>query len=340
MSDDIAPGGWLVTAALAALISVALIVVLRPWLQRYALARPNARSSHREPTPQGAGIAVIAATIVAASAVVYFSATGGAMVTPLLGIFAGAVLMAAVGAVDDVRPIAVAPRLLLQALIVAGVIYSLPDHLRVFAVLPLGLERCLLMLAGLWFVNLVNFMDGVDWMTVAEVVPVTASLVVLGQTNALPAYGTLVAAALGGAILGFAYFNRPTASVFLGDVGSLPIGLLLGWLLLLVATTGHLTAAIVLPLYYLADATITLLRRFVRGEPVWQAHRAHFYQQATDRGFSVIRVVAWVFVVNVALAVLAILTVIIPGKLIVAAALFGGTIIVAGLLFAFSWGRK
>jgi UDP-N-acetylmuramyl pentapeptide phosphotransferase/UDP-N-acetylglucosamine-1-phosphate transferase len=241
MSDDIAPGGWLVTAALAALISVALIVVLRPWLQRYALARPNARSSHREPTPQGAGIAVIAATIVAASAVVYFSAPEGAMVPPLLGIFAGAVLMAAVGAVDDIRPIAVAPRLLLQALIVAGVIYLLPNQLRIFAPLPWWLERCLLVLAGLWFVNLVNFMDGLDWMTVAEVVPATASLVVLGQTIALPAYGTLIAAALGGAILGFAYFNRPIASVFLGDVGSLPIGLLLGWLLLLVATSGHLT---------------------------------------------------------------------------------------------------
>ena len=103
-------------------------------------------------------------------------------------------------------------------------------------------------------------------------------------------------------MIGFAYFNRPVARLFLGDVGSLPIGLLLGWLLLLVATSGHLAAAILLPLYYLADATITLLRRLIRREPVWQAHRTHFYQLATDRGFTVMQVVTRVFFVNVVLA--------------------------------------
>ncbi len=111
----------------------------------------------------------------------------------------------------------------------------------------------------------------------------------------------MIALALCGAVIGFAYFNRPVARLFLGDVGSLPIGFLLGWLLLLVAASGHLAAAIVMPLYYLADATITLLRRLFRGEPVWHAHRSHFYQLATDRGFTVIGVVAWVFAVNVAL---------------------------------------
>ena len=60
---------------------------------------------------------------------------------------------------------------------------------------------------------------------------------------------------------GFAYFNRPVAKLFLGDVGSLPVGLVLGWLLLLLAGSGHLAAALVLPFYYLADATITLVRR-------------------------------------------------------------------------------
>ena len=90
-------------------------------------------------------------------------------------------------------------------------------------------------------------------------------------------------------MIGFAYFNRPVARLFLGDVGSLPIGLLLGWLLLLLAANGHLAAALLMPLYYLADATITLLRRLFRGEPVWHAHRTHFYQLATDRGFTVTR---------------------------------------------------
>ena len=76
----------------------------------------------------------------------------------------------------------------------------------------------------------------------------------------------------------------------------------------MLAANGHLAAAILLPLYYLADATITLLRRLSRGEPVWHAHRTHFYQLATDRGFTVAGVVTSVFIVNVGLAALALLT--------------------------------
>ena len=106
-------------------------------------------------------------------------------------------------------------------------------------------------------------------------------------------------------MIGFAPFNRPVARIFLGDVGSLPIGLLLSWLLVLVAGHGHLAAALVLPLYYLADATLTLLRRMANREPFWQAHRTHFYQLATDRGFSVSEIVARVFAVNLALVALA-----------------------------------
>ena len=96
-------------------------------------------------------------------------------------------------------------------------------------------------------------------------------------------------------MLGFAPFNKPVARLFLGDVGSLPIGLLLGWLLLQLAAKGHLAAALILPLYYLADATITLACRIARGEPIWQAHRTHFYQRATDNGFSVPAIVTRVF---------------------------------------------
>ena len=74
-------------------------------------------------------------------------------------------------------------------------------------------------------------MDGIDWMTVAELVPATAALALFGFVGALPWNATLVALALCGAVVGFAPFNRPVARLFLGDVGSLPIGLLLGWLL-------------------------------------------------------------------------------------------------------------
>jgi len=343
MADELATSLSLrgaATVAIAALLSALLIVLLRPVLLRYALARPNARSSHTTPTPQGGGIAVVAATIGGFCAAAHFSPGVPLLSGSLLTTFAAVVLVAGVGAADDVRSIAVVPRLLLQALAVVLVIYALPDELRVAPFLPWWTERVLLVIGGVWFVNLVNFMDGLDWMTVAEVVPVTAALALIGALGALPPQGLVAALALGGAMIGFAYFNRPVAVLFLGDVGSLPIGLLLGWLLILLAGRGHLAAAVLLPLYYLADATISLGRRLIRGEPVWQAHRTHFYQRATDGGFSVTEVVARVFLGNVILGALAIGTVMAPSRLGNIIALLLGAVLVAWLLVVFARGKK
>jgi UDP-N-acetylmuramyl pentapeptide phosphotransferase/UDP-N-acetylglucosamine-1-phosphate transferase len=114
-----------------------------------------------------------------------------------------------------------------------------------------------------------------------------------------------IALALAGALAGFAPFNRPVARLFLGDVGSLPIGLLTGWCLIELAGQQHIVAALLLPLYYLADATITLIRRILNRERFWDAHRSHFYQRATDHGFSVRQVVTTVFLLNWTLAALA-----------------------------------
>jgi UDP-N-acetylmuramyl pentapeptide phosphotransferase/UDP-N-acetylglucosamine-1-phosphate transferase len=94
-----------------------------------------------------------------------------------------------------------------------------------------------------------------------------------------------------------------------------------------------------LPLYYLADSTITLGRRFMNGERISQAHRSHFYQRATDRGFTVIEVVARVFAVNLILAALALVTILRPGHATDIAALIAGTAVVAWLLIAFARGR-
>src|SRR6185369_2068230 len=99
-----------------------------------------------------------------------------------------------------------------------------------------------------------------------------AGLTIFGLAGALPLYATLTAVSLCGAMIGFAPFNRPVARLFLGDVGSLPVGLLLGWLLILLAGSGHLAAALLLPLYFVADTGATLLRRARAGEQLWVAH--------------------------------------------------------------------
>jgi UDP-N-acetylmuramyl pentapeptide phosphotransferase/UDP-N-acetylglucosamine-1-phosphate transferase len=319
----------------SALVSVVLIWLLHPLLKRHALAHPNVRSSHKTPTPQGGGIAVIAATVGVVVACVLFGVPGlGGQALWL--VLAATVFIALVGAIDDIRPIAVMPRLILQVAGVAIVLAALPVDLRVVPLLPYWLERALLGLAILWFVNLVNFMDGIDWMTVAEVAPLTSGLVLFGLMAALSRDATIVALALCGAVIGFAPCNRPVARLFLGDVGSLPIGLLLGWLLVVLAGTGHFAAALLLPLYYLADATITLLRRLANGEPILQAHRSHFYQRAMDGGFSIYQVVGRVFLLNIALIGLAVTTLLTTSYLLHAAALIAGCVLVAFLLYRFA----
>jgi UDP-N-acetylmuramyl pentapeptide phosphotransferase/UDP-N-acetylglucosamine-1-phosphate transferase len=328
-------GGLALIVVGAAAASFGLLLVLRPPLARRALVQPNARSSHKVPTPQGGGLAVIAATLGVVIACDLFGMAGAGGLSLWL-VLAATVFITIVGGIDDVRSIAVVPRLMLQAVAVVIVLIALPDELHVVPFLPSWLERCLLGLAILWFVNLTNFMDGIDWMTVAEVVPVTAGLVLFGLMGALPREATLVALALCGAMLGFAPVNRPVARLFLGDVGSLPIGLLLGWLLVVLAGAGHFAAALLLPLYYLADATITLLRRLAKGEPVWQAHRTHFYQRATDNGYSVMQIVGRVFLLNVALIALAAATLLTTSYLLHAAALIAGCILVGLLLYRFA----
>jgi len=320
----------------AAAISFGLLLWLRPLLVRYALANPNARSSHKTPTPQGGGIAIIAATVIVV-------ATAGFLLGPpfddplRLGvIFASTISLALVGATDDVRPLEAIPRLVLQIAAVTAVVATFPEEMRIVPMLPWWLDRALVLVGGVWLVNTVNFMDGIDWMTVAEVVPVTASLALFSLMGALPSAAGLVAFALCGAMIGFAPFNRPVAKLFLGDVGSLPIGLLLGWLLALLAGNGHFAAAVLLPLYYLADATVTLMRRLVRGEPVTQAHRSHFYQRALDGGFSVYGVVARVLALNIILTGFAAATILNSSLILQIAMIAVGCVLVSSLLWAFN----
>jgi len=339
---DAAAGLWkalILVFAVALAVSAGMIAALRPAFARYATARVTARSSHTVPTPQGGGIAVVAATLIAAWLGAVLTNTGSALIEWVaLGV--AAVALALTGAVDDIRGLHPAPRLLIQIFAVGLIIAALPDDFSVVPQLARPIERALLLLGGVWFVNLVNFMDGIDWMTVAETVPIAGAVVLLAFFAGIGILPTMVAGALLGAMLGFAPFNRPVARLFLGDVGSLPIGLVLGWILIMLAGRGHLASALLLPLYYLADASITLARRIIRREAVWQAHRTHFYQRATDNGFSVLEIVVRVFVLNVALAGLAVVSAIEPDPRVDLATLALGGALVAWLLMTFARSKR
>lgn len=331
------PAILLLSALLIAFaLAVAIIRMSMPLLQRYALARPNARSSHRIPTPQGGGIAVVAGALVTAyGAAAIFDVMPGMIAA--LSLAAGTLLLAFIGAWDDIRPMPALPRLALQAACVAMLIGFAPVEETLFPESwPQGFGFAIALLAGLWFVNLVNFMDGLDWITVAQMVPVTAALALIGWLGFLDPFATLLAAALCGALCGFALFNKPVARLFLGDVGSLPIGLMVAWLLYLLATNGHVAAAILLPLYFCADATITLIRRAVRRERLFEAHRSHFYQRATDHGFSAMDVAGHVLVANLALIALAGATLIVPHPAVEVSALAIGLVLVTLVLKRFA----
>ena len=317
---------------IAAFCSAALITLLLPLFRRYALARPNARSSHSDPTPQGGGVAVVLAVILTLGIDSAFIGPERAELADAMPLGTAVVLLTVLGSIDDMFPIAPLRRLAVQAVAVILAVSMMPAELRAIPIVPIAVERAAEIVAGLWFVNLVNFMDGIDWMTVAEAVPSTISIFVFALFGAAPPLAGSVALALCGALLGFAPFNRPVAKLFLGDVGSLPVGLLLFWLLLQLAGSGHAAAAMLLPLYYVADSSITLLRRLVRGERITEAHRTHFYQLAVVRGLSVMTVVRSVFAVNLVLAGLAALSIRMSSAAFDLLALAAGGALVAALL--------
>ena len=187
-----------------------------------------------------------------------------------------------------------------------AIVLSLPEEVRILpGLLPLGVERALLVIGTIGLVNAVNFLDGLDWMTVAEVVPITLAVAAMQALGVLPAGIGLLSLALLGAMLGFAIFNRHPASIFLGDAGSLPIGLCLALMLIYVADA-NLAAALLLPMYMVADTAITLIRRMINREPFLSAHRSHFYQRAVSGGRSVPEVTTSIFVLSTALALLAV----------------------------------
>jgi UDP-N-acetylmuramyl pentapeptide phosphotransferase/UDP-N-acetylglucosamine-1-phosphate transferase len=280
MGEAFALAGVVLATGLASCaVTGALIPTLRRWK---LLDHPNERSSHSVPTPRGGGLALVGSVLLA-----WLGLAQGGWVGPAVGgISLGAGLLAAVSWVDDLRGVSPLLRLLAQGAAVAL-------GMCVLAATQNGLEEWTepaAVLSGLgllwvWWINLFNFMDGIDGLASSEAAAVGGGLLLfatigVGEDPAAAVY----AACLVGAAIGFLWWNWSPARIFLGDVGSVPLGYLSGFLLLGVAVRGHWKIALILPLYFLADATITLLRRLLRGERVWQAHRQHFYQQAVRDG--------------------------------------------------------
>lgn len=301
--------------------------------RRGILDRPNERSSHSSPIPRGGGLAVVAALLAGWPLLLLWQGSvdaappgadgiwpAGVWPDGFWAVYGAAAVLALVSFADDILTLGAAPRLAAQLLAVALALLSLDGLGPVFqGLLPLWLDRLLAGLAWLWFINLYNFMDGIDGITGVETVGLGVGLaLVFLLAGAVPTAGLALLTAAAAA--GFLVWNWQPARIFLGDVGAVPLGFLLGWLLLLAAARGQWLAALVLPAYYWSDATITLVRRLLRGERVWRAHREHFYQRATQRGRSHAEVARRVAMTNAGLVAVCLFGLFGPAWIAIAAA--------------------
>ncbi|HXQ51205.1 MAG TPA: glycosyl transferase [Stellaceae bacterium] len=305
--------GWGWAAGVAAAVfaaTIGLTGALRRWLLAHEiLDRPVARSSHDAPVPRGGGLAVVAVLAVGWLAIAARDAPAGTVVA-----VACACGLAVLSWRDDLGGLPVPLRLAAHALMVLVGVAAMPQGAVFQGALPPLLDRAAAALAWLWFVELYNFMDGIDGIAGIETAMLGGGIaLVLGVAGA--GGDGMAALALAAAAAGAAFlrWNWHKAKIFLGDVGSVPLGYLIGWLLLLLAARGMWAPALILPLYYVADASITLARRVARRAPFWQAHREHFYQRALGRDGDHAAVARMILVCDLGLVALALLALRLPG---------------------------
>ena len=254
---------------------------------RGVLDLPGERSSHTRPTPRGGGLGMVAVVL---GGVALLAATGRLPAPAGIALLGGGALVALVGWRDDVRRLSAPARLAAHfaaavwAVAWLGGLPSLVVGAEAVRLGPAGVV--LAVLAIVWAINLYNFMDGIDGLAAGEAVIVgLLAAAFLGSRN--PALAA-VAVTTAGAAAGFLPWNWQRARMFMGDVGSGFLGFVLAALALASENAGALPALVWLLLLgvFFADATITLIRRVVRRERWYAAHRGHAYQRATQAGWS------------------------------------------------------
>ena len=296
----------IITFGIIALLSYILTKIMRDYAQKKEiLDLPNPRSSHRTPIPKGGGIAIVSIFIIV---LFIYAMLCPPLITKIIyTLIGGTMILAALSWEDDKGHVPALFRLAIYGIIVAIGMKTLGDKLIFQGILPFWLDRTAVFFLWIWFINLFNFMDGIDGLAGTETLCITLGMALI---ILLEGYGIWIAVphlTLAAAALGFLFINWSPAKVFMGDVGSIPLGFILGWYLLKFAANGYWQAAFILPLYYLMDASITLARRIIRKEKFWEAHKEHFYQQAVDiSGHTHAEVVKTIFYINMILIALSV----------------------------------
>ncbi|RWU17776.1 glycosyl transferase [Pseudomonas alkylphenolica] len=275
-------GWWLIP--LAAGVSLLLTAALR----RYALNKqiidvPNARSSHSVPTPRGGGVGIVLTFLGCLALLGAFDWVPG---QALLAIGGAGALVAVIGFMDDHGHIAARWRLLGHFAAAAWMLFWLDGlaPLQVFGY-TLNLHWFGYIVAAfysVWMLNLYNFMDGIDGIASVEAITACLGMALLSVLAGAPDLTTLPLL-LAGATAGFLFWNFPPAKIFMGDAGSGFLGIVLAGLSLQAAwhSSQLFWSWLILLGVFVVDATFTLIRRLVRGDKVYEAHRSHAYQFAS-----------------------------------------------------------
>ncbi|WP_345976362.1 glycosyltransferase family 4 protein [Sulfurimonas sp. HSL3-7] len=256
------------------------------------LDHPNERSSHTMPTPKGGGLAIMIAFY---GAIIYLYLQ--TLIDPKL-FFAllSALPVILISLVDDIYPLSAKIRLGVQLLSAATVLYVLGgvDTFNLATFTLSGIWLNVIALFGIvWMTNLYNFLDGIDGYAGSEALFAGLSAYLL--------FGSEAALFVAVAAAGFLVFNWHRASIFMGDVGSAPLGFIFAVLMLYDAASPHFLGWIMLLSLFWFDATLTLCRRAKRGEKLSQAHKKHAYQRLNQAGFSHAKVVLLAMGVNLSI---------------------------------------
>jgi len=281
-------------------------------LRHRILDNPGTRSSHCGSVPRGGGIALVSVILIGWAAL---SALGLDHMRQISVITSMALLIAIVSWFDDISNLSVISRLSAQTVVVTISMLLIPTDFMLLGFLAHPLGMIVVGIGWIWFMNVFNFMDGIDGITGVETISICAGIALtlgfLGSESYISSLAIIVAAST----LGFLSWNWHPAKLFLGDVGSIPLGFLLGWLLFSLAREGEWAAALILPSYYLVDASLTLIDRAIRLEPVWKAHRQHFYQRAVAGQLSHSQATRAIIITNIWLIACALVStiIILPG---------------------------
>ena len=246
------------------------------WFGRQLLDIPNTRSSHTIPTPRGGGIAIALATLIAALTA-YFM---GLINHTTLYLLAPGLLMAIVGIADDLITLNIRIRLFTQTLTACTItLITLNDIL--FSA-PIFVLLVIASVIGIvWLTNLYNFMDGINGLAGLQAIFVCSSISLLFYLQGTYSEIILLMLIISSANLGFLYWNFPKAKLFMGDVGSLFIGITLATLITWTAQDNLLTICywLIILAAFIADASYTLFIRTTTGQKFYLPHRSHFYQK-------------------------------------------------------------